>query len=319
MLLARKSRANRALISPDLFEFLRFDQSEWLAVPKSSRNGQHAPPKSDEVTRCEYCPMDQLPIEPEAFAAHVLEMLRRQYPARNAAITGPLHVVFDGRHLGLENLYRMVMRDPRNARDIVENYLERLFEGDQISGSPLPFSVARTRIMPRIQPETIFEHLDREQVAHIPFVNGTCVVFVIDLPQLTVSITTEQMVRWGLQPDDLDVISRENLARYAPDLEVRIVDSHDGGRAAIVAQQDGYDAARLLLSSLHGRLARELKGDFYVACPSRDSFIAISVGPDPFVGRLKLRVDDDYLRLPYPITRELFYVTRDGVAGTLAA
>jgi hypothetical protein len=42
------------------------------------------------------------------------------------------------------------------------------------------------------------------------------------------------------------------------------------------------------------------------------------VGPDPFVGRLKQRVEDDFRRLPYPITRELFYVTRDGVAGTAA-
>ena len=38
--------------------------------------------------------------------------------------------------------------------------------------------------------------LDREQVAHVPFVNDTSIVFVIDLPQLTVSITTEQMIRW---------------------------------------------------------------------------------------------------------------------------
>jgi hypothetical protein len=27
-------------------------------------------------------------------------------------------------------------------------------------------------------------------------------------------------------------------------------------------------------------------------------------------------VDQDYIRLPYPITNKLFYVTRDGVAGT---
>ena len=173
--------------------------------------------------------------------------------------------------------------------------------------------------MPRIQPESIFEHLDREQIAHVPFVNGTAIVFVIDLPQLTVSITTEQMVRWGLQADDLDAMARENLAHYAPDLEVRIVDSHDGGRAAIVAQQDGYDAARLLLGTMYDRLAREMKGDFYVATPSRDTFIAMSVGPDPFLGRLRQRVEEDYRRLPYPITRELFYVTRDGVAGTMAA
>jgi hypothetical protein len=141
-------------------------------------------------------PMDNLPLEPDAFAAHVVSKLQEQFPDRATALTGPFHVVFDGRHLGLENLYRMVLRDPRNAEEIIENYLERLFEGDQISGAPLPFSVARTRIMPRIQPESIFEQLDREQVAHIPFVNGTVVVFVIDLPQLTVSITTEQMIRW---------------------------------------------------------------------------------------------------------------------------
>ncbi|MEY3142541.1 MAG: hypothetical protein RLY21_1034 [Planctomycetota bacterium] len=262
--------------------------------------------------------MDKLPLDPDAFSAHVIALLLQQFPDRKAAVTGPLHVVFDGRHLGLENLYRMVLRDPGNGEEIIENYLDRLLEGDQISGAPLPFSVVRTRIMPRIQPESIFEHLDREQVAHVPFVNNTVIVFVIDLPQLTVSITTEQMIRWGLQCDDLDALSRENLARYAPDLEVRVVDSHDGGRAAIVSQQDGYDAARLLLSTLHDRLSREMKGDFYVATPARDTFIAISVGPDPFVGRLKQRVEDDFRRLPYPITRELFYVTRDGVAGTAA-
>jgi uncharacterized protein YtpQ (UPF0354 family) len=263
--------------------------------------------------------MEPLPLEPDAFVAHVVEMLRKQHPTRNTQVTGPLHVVFDGRHLGLENLYRMVLRDPRNAQEIVENYLERLFEGDQISGQPLPFSVARSRIMPRIQPESIFEQLDRELVAHVPFVNGTVVVFVIDLPQLTVSITTEQMLRWGLQADDLDTIARENLARYAPDLEVRLIDSHDGGRAAIVAQQDGYDAARLLLSTLHNRLSKELKGDFYVATPARDTFIAMSVGPGQFIDRLRQRIEEDYRRLPYPITSDLFYVTRDGVAGTIAA
>ena len=77
--------------------------------------------------------------------------------------------------------------------------------------------------MPRIQPVSIFQHLDREQVAHMPFVNETVVVFVIDMPHMTVSITIEQVVRWGLQTDDLDVIARENLARYTPDLEIHAV------------------------------------------------------------------------------------------------
>ncbi|MHC5003821.1 MAG: DUF1444 family protein, partial [Planctomycetota bacterium] len=189
-------------------------------------------------------------------------------------------------------------------------------EGDSISAIPLPLSVAKPRIMPRIQPVSIFQYLDQAQVAHIPFVNDTVVVFVIDMPQMTVSITVEQLVRWGLQPEDLDIIARENLARYSPDLQIQLVDSVEGGRAAIVSAQDGYDAARLLLESLHDRLAPELHGDFYVATPSRDMFLALSCGPDEFVDRLVKRVQLDYRRLPYPITSDLFVVTRDGVAGT---
>jgi hypothetical protein len=37
------------------------------------------------------------------------------------------------------------------------------------------------------------------------------------------------------------------------------------------------------------------------------------------VERLQQRVKLEYRRLPYPITSSLFVVTRDGVAGTMAA
>ena len=100
---------------------------------------------------------------------------------------------------------------------------------------------------------------------------------------------------------------------------MQFVDAEDGGRAAVFAAQDGYDAARLLLSTLHERLAPELDGDFFVATPARDLFMALSIGPDSFVDRLRKRANRDFRRLPYPITDDLFVVTRDGVAGTRAA
>jgi hypothetical protein len=262
--------------------------------------------------------MAAMPHEPEAFGEQVLFILKRQFPERTVTLAGPMDVVIDGRHLGLDNLFRMVLRDPDNGVEIVENYLEKLIEGDTVSGAPLPFAIARQRIMPRIQPVSIFKHLDREQVAHVDFVNGTVVVFVIDLPQMTVSITTEQMMKWGVTADDLEQIARENLGRYAPDLSIQIIDSKEGGRAAIVSRQDGYDAARLLLNRLYEKLAPELKGDFYVATPARDTFLAMTCDPPQFVDRLRSRVDADYRRLPYPITNNLFVVTRDGVAGTAA-
>lgn len=260
-----------------------------------------------------------LPRDPAGFGDAVLAIVRRSFPSRDAELAAPLDLIFGGKHLGLENLYRMVMADPGNGVQIVETYLERLVEGDAFTGTPMPLAVARPRIMPRIQPEAIFAHLDREQVAHIPFVNDTVVVFVIDMPHMTVSITTEQMIRWGMQTDDLEQIARGNLHTYAPELPVQLVSSTEGGRAAIVSRQDGYDAARLLLGHLHRRLAPELHGDFFVATPARDMLVAFTCEPAPFVNRLRDRVTKDYRRMPYPITDELFLVTMDGVAGTKLA
>lgn len=256
---------------------------------------------------------------PDAFGEFVHKLFRRNWPDRRSELSTPLSLIVDGRSLGLENLFRMCRQDPDRAVDIVEHYFDRLLEGDALGAIPMPFAVARHRIMPRIQPETIFSQMDRELVAHVPFVNGTVIVFVIDLPHVTVSVTTEQMIRWGVQPEELEEVARENLARFSPELRVQVVDSTEGGRAALVSMQDGYDAARLLLNKLHSRLAPELKGDFYVATPARDMFLALTCDPCDFVNRLQTRVERDYHRLPYPITSNLFIVTRDGVAGTAAA
>ena len=263
-----------------------------------------------------------MPQEPEAFAERVAGILRRLQPDYSIQLVGPRELVVEGRRLDLENLHRLVNHDLDRGQEIVEHYLEQLFSGETLSLATARFDFVRPRLMPRIQPETIFDHLSREQVAHVPFVNATVIVFVIDLPQLTVSVTTDQIVRWGVTPEDLDEIARNNLARYTPELSFQLVQSKEGGRAAIISEQDGYDAARLLLSGLYSQLAPKLGGiarggGFYVATPARDMFIAMTSGPEPFLQRLRGRVEHDYRRLPYPITSELYYVTRDGVAGTI--
>ena len=263
--------------------------------------------------------MGILPREPEAFCEAVAEMLRKRFPDQPVETVGPLDVMIGQRHLALANLYRMVQCDPDRSESVVDEFLNGLQEGDLIGDLALPLSLARGRIMPRLQPSNLFDRLDPSQVAHMPWVNDTVIVYVIDLPRVTVSITMEQLIRWGIEIDEIDDLARTNLSRYRPDLEVKLVESEDGGRAAVVSAQDGYDAARLLLEGFHARLAPQLRGDFLVATPARDVLVAISADPQPFVDRVRQRISRDFRRLPYPITNELFLVTRDGIAGTRAA
>jgi len=259
--------------------------------------------------------MAAMPREPEAFAEQVVQMLRRLQPDFDVRLIGPSEAIVNGRRLDLENLYRLVAHSPDRGAEIVEQYLDHLFASEVIGVDSMSFDLVRPMIMPRIHHTQIFERLTPELVAHVPFVNETIVLFVVDLPHMTVSVTAEQMVRWRLEPEDLEGVARENLDRYAMDLSPQIVESREGGRAAIVALQDGYDAARLLLTDLYQTLAPELGGDFYVATPARDMFLAMTQDPEPFVHRLSERVERDFRRLPYPITSDFFLVTRDGVAG----
>lgn len=261
--------------------------------------------------------MGSMPIEPEAFAEHVADLIRRMQPGFAITMPSPRELLVNGRRLDLENLFRMVIHEPDRGADIVEHFLDQLFSGESLEAAELPFELARHRVMPRIQPVSIFDHLSRDLVAHVPFVNNTVIVFVNDLPHMTVSITTDQVERWGTTVEDLEWIARENLDTYAPELDMQVIESKEGGRAVIVAEQDGYDAARVLLTDLHRQLAPQLGADFYVATPARDMFIAMSPGPQAFVERLRRRVAEDHRRLPYPISPEMFLVTMDGVAGTI--
>jgi len=74
--------------------------------------------------------MARMPREPEAFGEQVVRILLRHFPDREVELAGPMDLILNGKHLGLENLYRMVLHEPGRGTEIVESYLERLIEGD---------------------------------------------------------------------------------------------------------------------------------------------------------------------------------------------
>ncbi len=228
----------------------------------------------------------------------------------------------DGRRLNLEPLHRLVRNDPSRGAEIISGYLENLFDDSRPDPLLMEWKDVRATVMPRIQPESIFRHLDRESVAHVPFVNETVIVFVRDLPKMTISITVEEMKAWKVTIEELEEKASENLMGYKPKLPIQFVESKEGGKAAILdsdAMSDGYAAARLLARDLHPRLAPTLGREFYVAIPARDQFLAFTMNPRSFSRRLRVRVNSDHAKLPYPITERFFLVTKDGVAGTETA
>ena len=255
--------------------------------------------------------MAAMPQHPEAFCEQVRAMLERLRPDLSIDTSGPNELVVDGRRLDLDNLYRMVIQDPDRGVEIVEQYLDHLFAGEAVTAAAMP-SRWRSRIMPRIQPESIFQRLSR---AGRTFPRQRHRHRLRDRPAPRHRQRDDRAtrplgrVRRGPRRD-----SRKNLRTFTP-AAYRLIEHETGGKAAVIAEQDGYDAARLLLNDLHKQLAPRL-GATSSPRRARDVLVAVSATSDELLGKVHEKVERDYRRMPYPISSRFFFVTRDGVAGT---
>lgn len=259
--------------------------------------------------------MSSVPREPEAFTEHVARLFRRIVDRRRVRIVGPLEMHVDDHSVELEDLHKasLILKDPDACDPMLERFIDATLSAWRLEDTPLPFDVAKAKILPVIASFDQISRHPHEHVAVQPFVNETYILYVLDLSGASVPVTIEQLVRWGVELESIDEIARQNLAAFQPELELKLFNG-EAGAAALFNVGDGYDASRLLLDQLHDQLAPELGGDFLVAIPTRDVFLAFPTGPDPFVDRLRERVDIDFRKMPYPITQNLFLVTLDGVA-----
>ncbi len=257
--------------------------------------------------------MPKYPIEPEAFTERVAKQVHKRLGRGVIAVTGPLELTHESRRVDLEDLYRLVRQDPDEAATTVRDFADRLANEHQLRQTPLPFELVVERVLPRICPFDYFKGKRADLMAHQLFVNDTVILYVIDLNGVNVPVTTEQLIRWGASIDDLDSLARANLAAHQPELELTVFHTDDGS-AAVLDTGDGYDASRLLLQQIHDKVAPEMGRTFLVAIPTRDVFIAFPTGSCEFMDRVRSRIDNDYRRLPFPITNDLFLMTPDGVA-----
>ena len=259
--------------------------------------------------------MAKFPREPEAFAERIADLLSDQFRNCTLEIIGPMRLQIDEHIIELQDLYRAVHHsdlDDDDIQDYVDKFIIAVINAQHLMHMDLSLEIAKKRILPRIHAESFLQE-QSEHVAHLPFVQHTDIVYLMEFDEVCMAVTEEHMVKWGTDLDDLDTLARENLAKFHPDLTIRVLQGEDG-TAAMFNVGDGYDASRLLLDSLHDKLAPEMGGDFLVAIPNRDVFIAFPLQPKEFVARLAKQVKRDYARLPYPITDKLFYVTLDGIA-----
>lgn len=256
--------------------------------------------------------MTHIPKEPQAFTELIAKRFRKEV-GTEVRVSAPLELLVDGQRVDLDDLQRVVRSEDTDPGELIQRFIDTFINSRRLMDTPLPFEVVQPKIMPQIRSLDRLRGTRPGFIAAQPFINDTAIIYMVDLNNAATPLSTEQLIRWGVDVDEIDRIARRNLAAYQPELELQLF-RNDDASAALFNIGDGYDASRLLLEQLFPKLAPELGGNFLVAIPTRDVFIAFPTGPAVFIDRLRQRINDDFKSLPYPITSDLFLVTLDGVA-----
>lgn len=258
-------------------------------------------------------------ITREQFAQRVIGIVRQRFPlVRIARADQPFSIRLNGRTASLENLYRLSILSPNEVRRQVERWAVELLRDSE--GTPDRFAsldAVRDKLMPLVVGAEL-EELKGSRIVTQPVVEGLALTYVLDGDRTIAYVPADAIENWNISVEELHTLALENLVQNSQQIQAHAAQDEDGDVNLILFQTlDGYDATRLILPSLHGKLREHLGSPFAAAIPNRDILLCFRNDAET-VQRIRNQVADDYRSRPYQVTEGLFLVTPDGVAPHLA-
>lgn len=258
----------------------------------------------------------------DEFVAQVIEIVHKRFPLLTivpadedfAVRIKPKKDRGQGHLASLENLYRMTALDPKDLTHHVERWAVELLRASE--GHPDeegPFEGLKERIMPMILPAQFCDEA-YDTVVSQPLIDGLRVAYAIDSDRTISYIARKLFDGWKITLDDLHEQAIENLVTRSEEMHANVAQDESGNITLIIlSQRDGYDAARILLPTLHERLSEHLGSPFVAAIPHRDILLCFRYDTET-VDRLAPQIAEDYVKMPHQVTEQLLLVTPDGVA-----
>lgn len=251
----------------------------------------------------------------DQFARAVIEIVRARFPlAKIARAEQPFSLRINGRLASLENLYRIALLRPQDVQHQVERWateMVRASEGTPDETSDL--AQLRDRILPMIVSRQDDEVDDLGLIGQ-PLVAGLWLTYVIDGDRTIAYLPETALRNWNATLEDIHDLAIANLVRRSESMPAHATQDERGRFNLILFQSlDGYDAARLVLPSLHDRLRDHLGSPFAAAVPNRDILLCFRNEPEP-VSRLRRQISEDFRTMPHQISDRLVLVTADGLA-----
>lgn len=210
--------------------------------------------------------------------------------------------------LELEHFFLAYRRSPAQLDSLLET-IEQAVRSLAPDRSQQLWDELEDRIYPMLKPlETVAEVAERglPPLIYQPFFEGLIMCYVIDERDSVAFINTEHLRAWGVLESTVHQQALDNLRRRTLQPDMLQVTGQGAQMLFIYATQDGYDAARILLTDLPGEWQQQIPGQLVLGIPMRDLLIGFSDADPAILQRIATQISQDASRLDYRLTDQLF-------------
>jgi uncharacterized protein YtpQ (UPF0354 family) len=155
-------------------------------------------------------------------------------------------------------------------------------------------------LFPILRPRQMLDGSGATTVPSLEFPGDLVILWVLDSPTSTSSVTAELLEDNGLDTEKLAEKALDNLARKASDIQTS---SEDG--MTFVLLDEYYESSLMLLPDLWQAIDEDL-GTVVAGVPSRDLLIYVDGDNPDDVAELRDLVDRTSGQLSYPVSGDLF-------------
>lgn len=236
------------------------------------------------------------------FQEFSLKILQREFPKEGFKKGEDAEVILTETHqYGLTNLYRKYELDQASIEtEIIDSFRQIL--ATKHDEKAIPWQQAKEKLRPQIVQN---DYLGvQPKIVHTKFTSNLLVAYVLDMGAMNRYVTTEDALGWGKSQKELHDISLENLESISKGMSMQAL----GNDIVVIAVNDSYDAARVILPRIQKKMIELLGAEFRVGIPNRDFLIFWSKRLDnEGVKKLEKQISEDFKSMPYPLSSKALF------------
>lgn len=255
---------------------------------------------------------------PRQLQKESLAILKKAFPERNFSAGRDEDVIkLDQAELGLDNLYNKLCSEKMSASERARQ-IQRHFENilamvdDHQAQQPKTWADAKEMVYLQLAPQSYLQPLiANTQLIHRPLTEGILVAVVLDAADGYGYVRREDREKWQVSEAELFEQAQQNLERSAR--QITLHEGRSSDKLLAIQENDGYDAARILVPSVRKHAAELLGEPFLVGIPHRDFIVMWSTTNSPeFHRSTRDTLASDFATQPYSISGDVFEVWADG-------